>query len=598
MYRIMIVFVLSIMLVACDNILDTNSNSTFTEETSFSNYDFAKKAVAGIYFNFTASNMHANDLIFYKLGSDIEHRTGTPDGARISLAQYAADDGNTLVANSWNRFYQGIERANICIENLPKSPMWENEFAEQAQALYAEAVALRAFCYYELISFWGDIPFKTRSTQAGDNFYLPKTERDEIYEFLIQDLKDAEAYAPWMSGSAENITKGFIKGLRARMAMAYAGYSLRNKAEGFVTRRGRNWQEYYKIANQECRELMESGRHRLNPSYIGIFKLLHAYSQDITNKEVLWEIAFGRGYSGRFGQMIGMQFTTNPAEPKYGRAAAEPTVPLNYFYSFDRQDLRRNVNVELYNYGDANNLSKQRMASVTSLRPCKWRRSWIVPSMGGDLATVQVTGVNFPVMRYTDVVLLFAETENEINGAPTTDAKNALASIRQRAFPQELWSEKVSRYVDSVSVSKEAFFNALVDERMWEFGGELIRKFDLVRWNLLGEKLDKMKSDISKIIDNDPEFNWVPDRIYWKQGDDGETIDILNPDYRWTGAAPAGYSNSTWGSGLSESSKTSARNYANQCVSGYNRGKNNHLFPLNQAIMNASNNVLQNDLIP
>lgn len=584
------------VLASCSDVLETSSNSTFTEETTFSNYDFAKKAVAGIYFNFMSTNMHANELIFYKLGSDIEHRTGNPDGARVSLAQYAANDGNTLVSRSWNKYYQSIERANICIENLPKSPIWEGEMAAEARALYAEAVALRAFCFYELISFWGDVPFPTHSTQAGDNFYLPKTDRDEIYEFLIQDLKEVEDMTPWMSDTAEKVTKGFVKGLRARMALAYAGYSLRNGS--LETKRGRNWQEYYQIANEECREIMTNGVHRLNPSYENVFRLLHAYSQDAANKEIIWELPFGRGFSGRFAQMIGMQFTTNPVEPKYGRAAAEPTVPLNYFYSFDRKDTRRNVNVELYNYGDKNYISKQRLASPTSLRPCKWRRSWIVPAMGGDLATVQVTGVNFPVMRYADVVLMLAETENEINGGPTPDAKNALIQIRQRAFPKDQWDQKVYRYVDSVSVSKDAFFNAIVEERAWEFGGELIRKFDLVRWNLLGERLDKMKSDCMKIMNNDPEYSWVPDVIYWKQGEDGETIDILNQDFRWTGPAPEGYSAKAWGPNFSAADRTSVQNYLNQCASGYNSAQNNHLFPLNQAIMNASNGVLTNDQMP
>jgi hypothetical protein len=253
----------------------------------------------------------------------------------------------------------------------------------------------------------------------------------------------------------------------------------------------------------------------------------------------------------------------------------------------------------LYNYPDEEAYpGQQRLAGATNLRPCKWRRSWIVPAMGGDLASNQTPGINFPVMRYTDVVLLFAESENEINNGPTSQAKEALAMVRRRAFPEELWTEKVTRYVDSVSRSKEDFFNAIVDEREWEFGGELIRKFDLVRWNLLGDRIERMKTVLTKIINNDPEYAWVPDRIYWKIAPDGENIEILNPDYRWTGAAPAGYSGTAWGPNFSESTKTSIRNYANLCVSGYVPAKNNHLFPLSSIIINASNNVLQNDLIP
>src|SRR5690606_33288375 len=122
------------------------------------------------------------------------------------------------------------------------------------------------------------------------------------------------------TGTAERITKGFVKGFRARMALSYAGFSLRNKT--FETRRGRKWQEYYAIANTECREVMESGMHQLNPSYENVFRTMHAYSQDVANGEVLYELAFGRNVSSRVAQAIGMQFyTPNGGEPKYGRAA-------------------------------------------------------------------------------------------------------------------------------------------------------------------------------------------------------------------------------------------------------------------------------------
>jgi len=586
------------LFVSCDSMLETTSNSIFTEETSFQNYDFAKKAVNGVYVDFMSVNMYGNNLIYFKLGNDIEVRTGALDGGRVDLAQYAADAGNSFLVPAWKRYYETIERANICIDNLPKSPIWIGEYANDAKALYAEAVTLRAFCYSELISFWGDVPFKTKSTQSGDNFYLPKTDRDSIYEFLIQDLKNVEEYSPWMTTSAERITRGFVKGLRARMALMYAGYSLRNGS--LETKRGRYWQKYYQIANDECRELIESGVHKLNPNYQNIFQLLHSYTQDVNYREILWELPFGRGVSGRIAQAIGMAFTTSPADPKYGRAVAEPSVPFSYYYTFDTKDKRRNVNVELYNYSDANFPGQQRLAGATSMKPCKWRRSWILPNMGADLKNVQATGVNFPIMRFTDVLLMYAETENEIHGSPTDAAKEALREVRKRAFSENLWDAKVVRYVDSVSVSKEAFFNAIVNERAWEFGGELIRKNDLVRWNLLGDKVDEMKSNCQKIINDDPQFAWVPDTIYWKQAADGETLDILNPDYRLSAGTtvPEGYTKTPWGKSFSESNKTKLQSFLNECVSGYDKSLNNHLFPLSTTTITDSNGVLSNDQMP
>ncbi|ODS82738.1 MAG: hypothetical protein ABS46_08145 [Cytophagaceae bacterium SCN 52-12] len=597
-------FVVLLLLVfgpvtSCNDYLKSESNSIFTEEMSFNNLDFAQKAVYGIYANLTENGLYEYTMgLFYKCDTDIEMQFAANDGARRSITHYDANEGNSQLITPWNLLYQTIERANICIDNLPGSPIWEGEYARQARQLYAEAVALRAQCYYELVSLWGDVPFVTSPVKSGDNFYVPKTDRDEIYEYLVQELKDVEDYIPWLKGmgTAERVNRGFVKALRARIAMAYAGYSLRNKTH--ETRRGRNWQEYYRIANQECREIMESGQHRLNPGYENIFRGIHAYSQDLAYGEVLFEIAFGKLISGRVAQSIGMTFSTNPEDPKYGRAAAEIQSPPSYYYSFDTKDLRRNVNSELYNYGNATYLGQQRLIGISGFRPCKWRRSWISPSMGGDLKAVQATGVNWPIMRYSDVVLMFAESENELNG-PTDAAKEALASVRRRAFASENWDEKVIGYVNTAAADKESFFNAIVDERGWEFGGEMIRKYDLVRWNLLYDKIKKMKEETIKIITNHPDYHWVPDYLFWKYKDDNETIEILNADYRLPSTAIPGYTRASWLPLTSESSANSfITNSLNNVANGLDQAKNNHLLPIALNIITASNGVLTNDQIP
>ncbi len=600
-YSKLVILVLLILgpATSCDDYLKTDSNSIFTEEMSFRNLDFAQKAVYGIYANLTQSRLYETNMgLFYKCDNDIEMFFANNDGARRSIAHYAGNEGISELSAPWELLYQTIERANICIDNLPRSPIWEDEYAQQARQLYAEAVTLRALCYYELISLWGDVPFVTSPVKSGDNFYVPKTDRDEIFEYLVKELKEVESFIPWLKGigTAERVNRGFVKGLRARIAMTYAGYSLRNKTH--ETRRVRYWQEYYRIANQECREIMESGQHRLNPGYENIFRSIHAYAQDLAYGEVLFEIAFGRLINGRVAQAIGMQFSTNPEEPKYGRAVSEVQSTPHYFYSFDTKDLRRNVNSELYNYANATYLSQQRLIGLTGFRPCKWRRSWITPSMGGDLKAVIVTGVNWPLMRYSDVVLMFAESENEING-PTDAAKEALASVRRRAFTPENWDEKVTGYVNKAGAGKESFFNAIVDERGWEFGGEMIRKYDLVRWNLLYEKIQKMKEETIKIITNHEDYHWIPDYIFWKHKDDNETIEILNPDYRLPGTAIPEYTRTTWLPRTSESGVSSfINNQLNNVANGLDPVKNNHLFPIALSIITASNGVLTNDQIP
>jgi len=597
-------FYLSLILtnVSCGDFLLSESNSVFTEDKAFSNLDFATKSVNSIYEVLTNYNGYTNDLICTKFDSDIEYSYSPDDASIMSIAHYSANDGNPKTLAIWNNLYSGIERANICIDNLPKSSIWSGEYSTEAHQLYGEAVTLRAFLYYQLITLFGDVPFKVKSTQAGDSFNLPKTDRDSIYSFLLADLKTVENYIPWMTDTKTSVrvSRGFTKGLRARIALASGGYSLRNKT--FETRRGTHWQNDYLIANQECLEIIESAKHQLNPNFENIFRQLHTYTQDMSYKEILFEVGMGRLYSSRLGATFGMPFYAN--DKKYGKGGTQlyGTTPA-YYYSFDRSDSRRNVSVELYNYNDANNVSKQRLVSdALRFSLCKWRKSWIVPLLGGDQYNIILTGIDFPIMRYSDILLMFAETENEINNGPTSAAKDALSQVRKRAFSATQWSTKVYNYVDSVSQSKEYFFNAIVDERAWEFGGgELLRKDDLIRWNLLGEKLNQMKSEIADIMYSDypnPKFANVPSYIFWKYKSDNETIEILNPDY-WLPDTPIdGYTKTSWLPLTSEAKRTSVLNTISLVAKGYDSSKNNHLLPININVINASNGALTNDQIP
>lgn len=111
---------------------------------------------------------------------------------------------------------------------------------------------------------------------------------------------------------------------------------------------------------------------------------------------------------------------------------------------------------------------------------------WLKESPGSSSS--KSTGINWPIMRYSDVLLLYAEAENELHGGPTTEAKNLLKQVRKRAFDPADHTRMVEQYVNNLS-TQEDFHTAIVNEHAWEFGGECLRKFDLGCWNLYGKKL-------------------------------------------------------------------------------------------------------------
>ena len=147
----------------------------------------------------------------------------------------------------------------------------------------------------------------------------------------------------------------------------------------------------------------------------------------------------------------------------------------------------------------------------------------------------------------TDALLMLAETENELNDGPTDLAREALKTVRRRAFASGLHAEKVDNYVAALT-GHDDFFEAVAQERAWEFCGEGIRKYDLIRWNRLRQSLiDLRQKHIDMAVGartGTGKYKDIPANIYWKLLDDG-TLDIVGLDQNMS-SAPAGYSTRGW----------------------------------------------------
>ncbi len=131
-----IIFLVFAVFASCEDYLNTDSNSVFTETTSFSNIDFAEKVVNGVYDNLASVNLFGSFFLWYNCDSDIEFVIAANNGGTFNIAHYDANPGISNLNTWWNLFYSSIERANICIDNLPKSPIWEGEYAAEARRIY------------------------------------------------------------------------------------------------------------------------------------------------------------------------------------------------------------------------------------------------------------------------------------------------------------------------------------------------------------------------------------------------------------------------------------------------------------------------------
>lgn len=619
------VIVLGVFIVSCNDFLDTYSPSKYDEITVFRSVSNAEDVLMGVYAMAADANMYAQRVsLNWSTNNDVEFvgasETDYNQNSNRGVSNYYSTPGNSVLA--WTNIYRLIERANLMIDGVENSPVMteDTDNKKKMQMLLGEAYTLRAMAYYELVKHWGDVPFKKEPTLPDlSNVYLDKTDRDTIYDNIIADLLLAEQYVPWIGESGytvERVTKGFIKGMIARISLSAGGYSLRDKP-GYPMERRSDWRDFYELANRQTKEIIEKGVHQLNPSYINIWKNLNSLKFETSFNENMYEVAMGLGQNGEMGYSVGVRFYANP-KYGYGNNTNVVNTSAYYFYSFDRNDFRRDVTVAKAMYSNSAGETKEVFQSnPLSYNIGKWDQRWMSQQWQAlNLAANGKIGygINWAVMRYSDVLLMFAETENELKGAPSAEAKEALRKVRQRAFAPSDHTEKVENYLNSLT-SKDDFFTALVNERAWEFGGEAIRKFDLIRWNMLQDKIEEQRQKVAAMLKGevvtvfDKTYTSLPMNIYYKYQADNENIDFS--DINFFDDRPdldamtvdqlkaLGYTRVGWLSGASESNKTNWNTRLEVFSSGLEQAyngvcDNRYIYPISSTAISDSQGKLKN----
>ncbi|GAC1587453.1 MAG: RagB/SusD family nutrient uptake outer membrane protein [Hymenobacter sp.] len=566
-------------LTACKDYLDVSPVAFYTAADTFNTVGGATGAVIGAYDLLSGDATYGTRLsTYYPYDTDeMQGSPGPSDGARRSIARYSPLPVNAEVTNPWNNLYQGVERANICIKYIPQMALYNGGAAADTAALHrlhGEALTLRAQYYFELIRNWGDVPATFAPAIDTDDKNLPNADRNATYDRLLADLLLAEKLVPWRSqaGAAnERITKGAVKALRARLAMYRGGYALR----GTTISRPSDYLTYYRMARQECADLLaRRGEHTLNTSFEETFRSINQLRPDAAH-EIMFEVGMGAGTStsdSKLGYVNGPRLN---ASPTYGSTQGSVVALPTYFYAFDSTDVRRDVTLTLYTIESTD---QQKGVALNAVTDGKFRRDWRTPVQPG---TGNYLNYNWPLIRFADVLLMFAEADNEINGSPSAAAIAAFEEVRLRGYGG------VKARIGTTPTSQTGFFNAIVKERFLEFGGEGIRKYDLLRWGLLAQKLAEAKANLALLSTGAAPYTYVPLTMYYR---------VVSGKVQWTrsfyrrypaGTAPAGTTAVGW------SSAVTAAGIANVAADfAPNAGK--ELMPIPQGSLDTDRNLKQN----
>ena len=524
--KIFVIGAFALSLVSCDKFFDVKSPSAGDDAAVFSDFTLSQYAIYGVHESLGMVNSYRGRFLpWYGFNSDIEWYNGS-NAAGLEISQYAITPVNTqlnLDNGPYNVMYEAIEKCNLIIEGLGKYGNCDTDM--NMAFLLGEAYCLRAMIYFDLIKAWGDVPARFVPI-TSETIYVKKANRDEIYKQILKDLELAIPMLPYPgeghATSTMRASKNLAQGMYARIALSAAGYALRvpdgeegTGNEGTIRLSNDpdlSAEVLYPKALKYLQDVISSRKNSLEADYQTMWYNMNNLVTT-AGKETIFSIPFdnnrGRWNFTFAGLSDGASISS--AVKRGGEAGPVPT----FYFDYDPADLRRDLSCINYKWNKDDSIEP---SGIDTWYFGKYRFNWmdVLPYGGGN-----DDGIKPVYMRYADILLMAAEIENALTGPSA--AKPYLLEVRQRAFKG---NEAVAEaYVNAIS-SQDAMFDAIVDERAFEFVGEFLRKQDLIRWNLLTAKMNETQKKMEELSTLSGKFADLPNTIYYQYAEDEESIII------------------------------------------------------------------------
>jgi hypothetical protein len=499
--------VLFMSFLGCSDLLEEVPVSDLSVENSFKTEADAKAAIIGVYNSLQLEGVYGKSQTLF---STDEHNAGSKVPlSGLNLYTFTADNVEVILP-IWRDHYEGINRANLAISKIPGITM----NVDERNTLVAEAKFIKALLYFNLIRYYGDVPYKESETTSLNDLNIPRTPVATIYENMIRDLEygvvNLKVKAAGLAGHA---TQDAAKTLLASIYLTRGSMARRdNTGNGIAD---------FTLAARYSKEVMDSNRYRLCPYFPDAFIV-----QNKNNDEIVFDVQFkspGLGVGNTIGLNMGIPSTASGVD-NLSAGGSQGAIRANVYHQFYYEaadsirmkwtNARILINAATGGYSIVSAVSTNPPVSAA-----KFRR-YPVRSPGFVLQTNDYD-VNWPIFRYSEVALIYAEASNEING-PNQLAINALNLLRSRArntnvggihrdiLPRSLTLQRSVGLVDltltnSLVSTQAAFRNYIILERSRELSQEGKRWFDLVRWGILKSTLRGLNAKcIAKISETPP----------------------------------------------------------------------------------------------
>lgn len=454
-YNLIAIALLGFSFSSCSDFLEQNPQTDLSENDFYKTADDILSAVNGAYSSLQEGDIYGNWYVFGEIPSDnTRNQLSGSVTTQNEFDQFYIDTQNSMIANFWKAAYKVINRTNTILGRIDGIEI----NTELANRYKLECKFIRALMYFNLVRVYGDVPLVLKEISISESYDILREPKENVYNQIIADLKEAQdlpvSYSTAEDGRA---TQGAAKALLANVYMTLHKYA---EAETILA------------------EIINSGRYSLlenTPGSLNIDGYKNVFSPvNHNSKEGIFEIQFLKGGYGE-----GSNYANNFAPENSGTnvvavgGTGGNNIPeMDIYNAYEEGDLRRDFSMSLGYYDNRKNNEW-----VESRYVCKFMD---VPYLNNDASN------NYPVIRYADVILMYAEALNQ-NGK-TAEACKYLNMTRRRGFGYQTTETSP---VDLQTTDKAQFALMVEQERRVELAFENHRWFDLIR---TGRAVEVMRS--------------------------------------------------------------------------------------------------------
>jgi hypothetical protein len=425
------------LMCGCDDFLNENPESTYTTESFYTSQKDFEYAITSVYAE--QQDLYDGTYGLLRMNNTRSDDTDCNDFNTYSDGYATFTDNASVQATReiYSSLYVIIERTNFILIRID-----DIEFTDSNLKNYikGEAHALRGWAYHTLGVLFGGIPLIVDAEYTVNEIrQIKRSTQEETFSQAIADYRKAFDLLPevWDSENIGRVTKYAAKALEGRLYMFQGNYS---------------------SAQTSLKDVIDSGIYSMPSDYE---KSFHADNENQPNNDRIWEVQYIGGQLGEgqiFSESSLQEDYASPWNFARGSSAAL-NASKDFINNYEEGDLRKEFSV-VNNY-PIKGVVDDRYFFI------KFNHSSYTPQQSDDW------DVNLPIIRYTDVLMMYAEAVNQISG-PTPEAVKIINDVRGRVGLGELTSAQIG--------TKDAFLTAIKHERRMEFAYEGLRWNDLIRW--------------------------------------------------------------------------------------------------------------------